>query len=327
MHNINELNVELIAVTPEHAKHLRQTCHYELQRTISEAHVDRLAREMSKDQFIAGTQVHVCKVADRAYIVNGNHTLEGVIKSDKTVPLSFLYTLCKNMKEVGKIYARHDQARARDWAAALKATGTYNDIGLDSAMTNALAAAMKTVMLGFKSHGGVRQPIETTEINYSRDLRIDRMHDYATPAKRYAKCIAQAEKKHAARMRRASVMAVALETFRYQPRMAHEFWDGVAKDDGLKRGDPRKTFFRYLLDHVDQRNKERYKGPRACAVAWNAFFAGTTLETIKVPNAFVLSGTPWGAVEKKSEKKGTMKRGVKLDRASGRLEPVTSIGD
>lgn len=325
MHNINDLNVELVTLTPEMAQHYRETMKYERQRKLSEPHRDRLAREMVKDHFIAGTLIHICKVGDSAYIVNGQHTIDAVSESGVALPLTFLTTNCRSMKEVGEIYARHDQGRVRDWASALRATGTYESLGLGEAMTNALAAAMKTVMLGFKAHGGIHNPIEVTEINYSRDLRIDKMHEYKRAAVQYAKCVAQAERKHQARLRRAAVMAVALETFRYQPKKAHEFWEGVAKDDGLKRNDPRKTYISYLLDHVDQRNKERYKGPRAAAVAWNAFFDGQKLDKIAVPQVFVLHGTPWGQVEKKGAKKGMIKTGIKVDPVSGRTERAISV--
>lgn len=293
MYDMDKLNTEIVLVTPTMAKALRESCHYERQRPLSEPHIVRLAREMEREHFISGTQIHLCKVGEKLFIVNGNHTLEAVIASGATLPLTFLYTKCKTMAEVGKIYARHDSGRNRDWAASLRATGMYETGNVSVQMANALGAALKYILLEFQAEHS--RTADVQEIRFSRDLRTQKMGEYMTQAAQYQTALAGASAQQQLRLRRAPVMATALETLRYQSAKAMDFWSSVARNDGLRTGDPRRTLVNYLIEKTGESVTERYDGPRAVAVCWNAFFEGRELSRIKPGEKFVLLGTPWDA--------------------------------
>lgn len=74
--------------------------------------------------------------------------------------------------------------------------------------------------------------------------------------------------------RRQDVCAVGILTFRHHPAMAIDFWNGMARDDGLQRVDPRKRTLEWLRESSasDVRHQERY-----VVSGWNAFFEGRSL--------------------------------------------------
>ena len=54
----------VVTITPEDARRLRDTAHFDRQRNISPANVARLAAEMAKGQFTPGTQIYLCVLPD-----------------------------------------------------------------------------------------------------------------------------------------------------------------------------------------------------------------------------------------------------------------------
>jgi len=91
-------------------------------------------------------------------------------------------------------------------------------------------------------------------------------------------------------------MAVALETFRYQPSLAAEFWFATSHDEGLVTGQPEKALLSWLRNsRASGGQSAQREHCRATALAWNAAFRGEERTYIK-PNqmgAFFLLGTPW----------------------------------
>jgi hypothetical protein len=77
-----------------------------------------------------------------------------------------------------------------------------------------------------------------------------------------------------------SVVAVALLTLRDQPAKAKEFWDGVAMDDGLRRGDPRHTLVKTLRDRPLRGSHS--EGGRIASTAWNAYYSNRELTFIRI---------------------------------------------
>jgi hypothetical protein len=92
-------------------------------------------------------------------------------------------------------------------------------------------------------------------------------------------------------LQRQPVLAVALKLMREVPETATEFWEGLAKDDGLARADPRKA----LLYALNERYNDKAITPQLFLVAgaWNAFCAGKKVKRLQAPSdrRFWLAGT------------------------------------
>lgn len=131
----------------------------------------------------------------------------------------------------------------------------------------------------------------------SRLDRFDKMVEYQEAASLLATAMAGAPAANTRLVKRAAVMAVALETMRYQPSAGAEFWYRFAQDDGLTKGAPERALLNWLRNTPNKLSGSlvRREQARAASLAWNAHFQGRTLEYCK-PNAvstFVLLGTPW----------------------------------
>ncbi|WP_242221600.1 hypothetical protein [Shinella zoogloeoides] len=75
--------------------------------------------------------------------------------------------------------------------------------------------------------------------------------------------------------------AVALATLKGRPHEAKEFWSGVAKNDGLKKGDPRHTFVMDMLTRTLNKG-DMHQTIAVPATAWNAWLANKSLTQIHV---------------------------------------------
>jgi hypothetical protein len=75
---------------------------------------------------------------------------------------------------------------------------------------------------------------------------------------------------------------------------AEEFWRGAARNDGLRKGDPRHTYVRTVLV-PSAVNGTAWRTASTAAVAWNAFFRKRELHVLR-PNEnrkIAILGTPY----------------------------------
>lgn len=101
---------------------------------------------------------------------------------------------------------------------------------------------------------------------------------------------------------RAAVASVAFVTLHHCGGKAEEFWSGVANDDGLKRGDPRKALLKELLKGEANR-LPRHARSIIPATAWNAWHRGDEIAFIRVSTSSRLRirGTPHYVGKAKAE--------------------------
>ncbi|MDP2619521.1 MAG: hypothetical protein Q8P46_05015 [Hyphomicrobiales bacterium] len=272
-------------VTPEVARHLRETAHFERQRKISEGNVKRLAAEMQVGRFIPGTQVYICVLPDgKELVINGNHTLEAVAACGIPQVLTVTRKQVADIDDAGRIYAVFDIHKARSWIDSLRATGQGEDV----AMAPKVLSAIGVIRNRFEQIKG--------EAFVSRLDRLNSLKKYKEPAELLSAVLQGAPTETATYVKRAAIMAVALETFRYQASQAAEFWRRFAQDEGLVAGMPERAFLIWLRNNRNTSGASpRRVQARAAALAWNAAFRGDEIKMVK-PNgmaAFYLLGTPW----------------------------------
>ena len=296
MHNIETLvprqqkfvESTVVMVTPDYARHLRDTAHFERQRKISPANVQRLAREMQAGRFIPGLQIYICVLPDGSErIVNGNHTLEAVAASGVTLDLTVTRAPVSDIDEAGRIYAVFDLQKTRSWNDSLKATGAGDGAPNASFVLSAIGV-IRQKFYTFREaslHGRQRLP------------EIALLEEYKTAAEMFARCIEGAPTNSARLVKRASIMAIALETLRYQPSLAFEFWQAVAQDEGLTKERPERALLHWMRNNKAGGSESRREQCAAAALAWNAAFRGEKRSFVK-PNqmtSFFLLGTPYAS--------------------------------
>lgn len=287
---LNPANVraDVFDIDAVRARVILQTWHFERQRPIVGTNVNRLDYEMEHGRFVQGTPIFCCTTPDGArYLVNGYHTLHGIIKSRKRQRLVIITLSVADMDEVSRVYATFDIHRGRTWLDSMRAFGGAEDVPLLRPAMAALAVLIERFHYDRK----------TNPVLQSRPLRFKWLEDYKAEIGAYAAAVACAPQSTRHLFQRGGIMAVGLECFRYQPSFAEEFWHAMAADDGLKIGDPRKTLLRWMAA-----NKVAASGgtdtnvqSRAAALAWNAAFKRKELSLLKpgAMGAFTILGTPW----------------------------------
>lgn len=269
-------------VTPERARHLRDTAHFERQRNINQKNVQRLATEILAGRLTDGTQVYLCELPNgELRIANGNHTLEAVALAGKPQLLTMTTKKVKDLDEVGSIYAVFDIQKVRTWRDSAKA------MGVDQEVPNSqkILPAVRLIQSGFI--------IPDTRASVHETL--ENVHSYQEEAIRFDELKKGSMSDSGRLMTRSGVLSVILETLRYQPSLAFEFWTEVAEDDGLSNGNPAKA----LLNWLRRQATSSGGGPQrehvlAAAQAWNAKFKNEERQIIRVTktNSFYLLGTP-----------------------------------
>ena len=284
-----DVTSSVVMVTPSLARHFRDTNHFPRQRNISQQNVKRLANEMSEGRFTPGIQIYFGHTDDgQEWMLNGNHTCEAIYSSGVTMPITVTRMKVRDEDHAGMIYAVFDIQKLRSWNDSLRAYGAGEGIPNANAVLSAIGV--------IEDHFGHRSSSASGLV--SRVTRMEKMEDYREAAIFLGDAMDGGVNNTTRFIKRAATMAVALETFRYQPSLAFEFWGRIAKDDGLRAGDPERAFLLWARNKAEYGigagSSERKEWCKAAAAAWNAKFAGEQRQFVK-PNAmigFKLSGTP-----------------------------------
>lgn len=281
---IRQTTSQTMMVTPAQARMLRDSAHFSRQRNLSPANIERLAAEMRRGTFTPGTQIYICVLPDgQQLIVNGNHTLEAIHASNLAQMLTLTWHPVADENAAGRIYAVFDIQKVRSWMDSLRATGADEDLPMARHVLSAIG-----VIDSLFAH----RPVAVA----SRLDRINRLEEYKEPAELFAMIADGAPRQSAMLIRRAAVMAVALETLRYQPSLAAEFWERAVQDNGLTAGMPEKALLSWLRNTRGAGGMTAQREHcRAAALAWNAAYRNERRDYVK-PNSmasFFLLGTPW----------------------------------
>lgn len=276
-------------------------CAFAGQRPIKDGHVATLRIAMVKGNFTAGTQLHFARLRGRLYLVNGHHRLHAHSLTDAPLEFQVLITDCDSEEEVAQLYYRHDTVSVvRGLADVVRASGAAGAAGVSETDARRTLAAVKVIVGRFS-----RAMSHLQEVKNLREP--DEILAAAVPwwpyAKTYFALIEGASREATVCLNRQHIVAAGLVTLKYQPEKAREFWSGMAADDGLRKGDPRKTALRFLLSHGigTGGNPQAWAGIAGVSVCWNYWFRSEPLTMVKTSfvSEIVLLGTPVGRRAKK----------------------------
>lgn len=271
----------IVSMTPERAAKLRADAHFPRQRPIKSGNVDRLVEEMKARRFIPGIQIYICVLPDGTeYVVNGNHTLEAIIKGCFAQVVTVTRHPVEDIEEAAAIYSVFDLQSRRSAGDSIRAYG-FTAIPNSKAVYAAMPIISTNFIIG---HTGIR----------SRPEILEQMREYETEAVLFD----NATKRNTdggSLTKRAGIVAVALETFRYDPESASVFWSNVcALDEDLKPGMPERALLRWMRANKTSGKLGQLENSRAAACAWNDYVQGKSVSFVQ-PNrmrSFFLLNTP-----------------------------------
>ncbi len=289
------LHNSTVTVTPSRAAELLKFNTFGRQRNINKRRIARYASEMRAGRFIAGTQIHIMRLGSEEILVNGQHTLWAIVESGISITLTIAYSSAENMDDVARTYIHHDPTGgARDQNDVMKALDIPSLMEMSSAHAAKMYSAIRFLKSGFSRK----------ETNDSKEDVFAEVMEWMLEGTAFFDAV----RGGSPAVYNAPVMSVGLVTFRYQEKLAHEFWKQVAEDDGLRKNDPRKclhTFIEeYKLKPQSFLRNEKAITPaylaRVSATAWNAFFTGRKLTRIlvyDVDREINIKGTPFVRTE------------------------------
>lgn len=278
-----------MSITPELAAWILKDAAFDGQRKSERHHIELLSHLMRQGRWSAGSQLAFCELDGRLYLTNGKHRMNAVVAAGIEQEFQVLITRCMNMGEVVADYYRHDTAsRKRSAMEIIGSTEMARNSGLPAALLSGLFNCAITLDNGLEEKFYQHEPLVR-----DTDAKIAATSGWITEAREYARLVAPAPFGVRAKLFNGGVLMVALMTIRHQPKVAEQFWGGIALDDGLRRNDPRKVL---LLDFASRKLSPGIIRMRCipAATAWNAFYESRALHIIKVSDASVLriAGTP-----------------------------------
>ena len=263
---------------------------YEHNRPLSDSHVNFLAREMEIGRFTLAT-IHFMSVGNEVHLVNGQHTLHAIVKSGKTQTCVVIRERDCTVADLPKVFMHYDIQRKRTFADSVRAFGLAEKTGVPEHFLNHAAASIKYGFSGFGSsarathrrvdRGGTMRFLSVADLFEIVPLWKDEI-------KLIASAIEGGESEVTQVIRTAKVFSVAMITAYYQPEKAFDFWRGVAIDDGLSVGDPRKTLNKYI-PKTSHKNTQIVGEvvpndivTMAVTYCWNAFFGDRLYSRVSV---------------------------------------------
>ena len=276
IHTENEMknNIQIITINSDLASQILIRVSHEaqkkLQRKLSAEHINYYASEMERGSFGNNT-IHLmnCQETGLEYLVNGQHTLHAIVKSNASVYLTFWEQDISTYKEVINAYTNWDRGRLRSFKDAINII----ESDLTKRDVEKVATALKYVSAGFG-----RKLKQTTRVNDNALLECVEL--YKEDFKKFK--IATMEGDLTNRLYSKSTLSIILLTIRYHPAKALSFWKDVAHGDKLSNNSPAFRLRKEILEHSLYGGSTRYKeGARQihanslaelCILCWNAYF-------------------------------------------------------
>ncbi len=289
------ISTNFTEILPELAQeYLSEKHHYPFNRKINRSHVLFLSKAMINGYFQPTSQIAFACHADKRYLINGQHTLSAIIESGKSQKLCTITYEVENFNKIHPLFNHFDIGTSRTFSDSVRTLEVSKKTGLTSTQINRLSSAIKYMKNGF--------PLTNAKNKFHNEELIDMVYKWSEEGLQVFNAISGGEKKVSRRLTIASALSVLIIIMKYNPDKAKSFISQVAKDDGLKMGDPRKALNRYLNDADQTRGSSDvfYNGQisRSCAKAWNKYIKKVEVKAInvKVQDAsknIVIESTPY----------------------------------
>lgn len=250
------------------------------QRKRSANHVAFLREVMQRGEFDGGEPIRFAVYGGARYLINGQHRLEAIATGGGTQTVVVVESYCDTPEEAAILYARIDRGRGRNIADALSALGR-SDMGL----TKRQMMTVMTCAPYFANNLRGGSNIQGSSYNSkSAEGRASTMTPWLPAARKYFAAIGEPQFGNVKFFYLRDVVMVAIATFADLPasEKAHDFWAGMASDDGLHKYDPRKQCLEMLKRKRTRSALVRPYFAHGATICWNAWMRGHDVKLVKV---------------------------------------------
>lgn len=291
---VSKAGSSAVTIAPGIARRMLDECNFVGQRKIRPNRVLLHRRRIRNGTWNPDVSIiTLARTPDgKLHNVNGQHRFAAIDAERIATRSRVVIVDVKNMAEVRRLYACFDEpGSSRSDGEMLDGVGAAASLGIKRDTARFMFRALSLLRNDLEPMGPADHSLDARD----RDGRLSDMADWRDETALYEAIVATADKATQRNLWTQGVMASALYTLRHQPKLAREFWGGLAANDGLRRSDPRACLLADFRNRSTNTGSIRQRVQRV-AVAWNAYFQGRDLRIIKCVDGAVIrfDGTPKG---------------------------------
>lgn len=240
-----KLSSQYVFVTPAMAEWWLNEYRYEFQRRLTASVVDQWVKIIQRGDFMQDKEIKVVLYDKHRYLVNGQHRLNAVVKSGVGQYFNVTTVTVDTPEDLAAIYNTDDMNKPRSFDDVVRTRQLPELTGLTRSQLIKVQPCVSFIANGFIRKG-------TTNRQDYHLIADEIVKTYALPAESYFDAVNDGSSKRYS-LTRTSVLSVGIMTFLQSAKRIPggeqsviDFWRGLAADDGLRRGDPRKV----ALEHI-----------------------------------------------------------------------------
>lgn len=225
--------------------------------------------------------------------MDGQHRMTVISRHESPVSVRVNILDAADHAEVRQIYIGFDQSTStRSVNEVLNGAGVGEKLNISARVRDAAFSAIGYMRNNFEIPRSTR--LGRAGMAASVQGRIVDFPAWETEILKYDHIYEVCDRAHRGKLLNGGTAAILLYTLKYQPAKAMDFWIGIARNDGLRKTDPRHTLIQDFHTRSNNSGSNR-QSVQAPALAWNAFFENRPLKIIKcIDGAAVrISGTPF----------------------------------
>jgi hypothetical protein len=284
----------VVNMAPGTAKRILDELNFPGQRPIFSSRVYGKSLAIVTGDWIESFPIDFAALPDgRIWLVDGQHRVTAISRQQAPVPVTVRLIDVDSEKDAKKLYAGYDQGESvRTTKQILNAVGIAHELGISEKLAKSIYEAAPILLNNMEPITGSVNVRLFPEV-FAKQRRMEAICEWANEAREYEGIISESTTALRQKLQTSGPVSVGLFTLRHQPARAREFWAGIAKNDGLRRFDPRSTLIQdYLVRGVGTGSSRQRV--QQTTLAWNAFCEGRDLKIIKCIEGapIVIWGTP-----------------------------------
>lgn len=288
----------VVQVAPGVAQRMLDELNFPGQRPVDSGRVYGHRYAIVTGDWLEGHVITFVALPDgRVWLVDGQHRLTAISEGGCNVSTTIRLVPVESEREAREFYAGFDKrSSVRTSRQLVEAVRPERVEGLSTRLATKLYEAAPLLLNNLEPIVGSANMRAHAEI-FLQSNRMRVVAEWGSEAIEYQQIVSHATSGLRKKLNEnTGLIAVALYTLRHQPVNASEFWSGLARNDGLKKGDPRHTLIDDLMTRNLQSGSVRQRVQQS-TIAWNAWFEGRALKIIKcIPGAPIsIAGTPLGS--------------------------------
>jgi len=275
---------------------------YSRQRPLDKKKVDKYAELMVAGKFLPGQDISFGVLDGHAYLLNGQHRLHAICKSGESLWFEVKMYPARDERHLAEMYAVFDtRGTARTLAEVLIAFGVDASLGVGKDALTRITAALRLIESDFNQITHRAQNLTDEELVDLSSFYADAIGKFYNATRHPAPLLKRP-------LLRASVISLGIVTFHqaaeeYGEDIVGNFWKGLAGNEGLYKGDPRRTAYDHLTTTQietaqavkDKKMVSAQFQSRYLANCWNAYIENRNITSAK-PNVNApirILGTMW----------------------------------